>query len=394
MNFKSKYFWFLVLTIVGYALFEYYRPEPIDWNPTYTNKDKIPFGTKATFELLKDVFKDQRVESLRLPVYNHLLENKLPPRSNYIFVCHDFVISGADRTQLLNYVSKGNVVFVSAYNFSDSLSKILGIKARLKAPALRDTALTMNFVNPNLKTTKGYVFKHDDGRNYFEITKPEKVVILAQNARNEPIFVKINYGKGSFYLHNIPLALTNYYVLDNNMLDFAFKSLSYLPVQQVYWDEYLKQGRFDKDQDSVLRFIMTQPPLKWGYYLAIFGLLFYAIFAGKRTQRIIPIMNPPKNTSLEFVETIGEMYYQKGDHANIARKRIQYFLAFIRSKYGLRTNAIDADFKTTLAAKTAIDKDEIEALFTEINRAESNPYLSQFGLVELNAKIENFLEKI
>jgi hypothetical protein len=324
-----------------------------------------------------------------------LLETKLPPRSSYVFVCHDFVISQADRKQLLNYVSRGNTVFVSAYNFSDSLTHLLGIKARLKAPTLRDPALVMNFVNPRFKatTTKGYVFKHDDGRNYFEIKNPKIVTILAQNARNEPIFVKINYGKGTVYLHNIPLALTNYYVLDAQMSDFAFKSLSYLPVQPLYWDEYLKQGRFDEDQSSVLRFVMTQPALKWGYFLAIFGLLFYAIFAGKRTQRIIPIINSPKNTSLEFVETIGEMYYQKSDHSNIARKRVQHLLAFIRTKYNLRTHIIDADFKETLAAKTTVSIDDIAALFSEINKAEANPYLSQHGLIELNAKIENFLEK-
>ena len=81
MNFRSKYFWFLILMVVGYGLFEYYRPVPIDWSATYINKDKIPFGTKVLYELLPDVFEKQNVQSLRIPIYNHLTDNKLPTRA-------------------------------------------------------------------------------------------------------------------------------------------------------------------------------------------------------------------------------------------------------------------------------------------------------------------------
>ena len=318
MNFRSKYFWFLILMVVGYGLFEYYRPVPIDWSATYINKDKIPFGTKVLYELLPDVFEKQNVQSLRIPIYNQLTENKLLTKSNYIFICRDFEISKNDRKQLLNYVNRGNTVFISAYGFPDSLTKILGFKAELKDPTLRDTALVMNFVNPALAKKNGYVFKHDDGRNYFKITKSKQITILAKNARNEPIFLKINYGKGQFYVHNLPLSLSNFFVLDDKTSDFAFKSLSYLPKAPIFWDEYQKQGRFGEDEQSIFRYIMTQPPLQWAYYLTIFGLLLYAIFAGKRLQRTIPIIELPKNTSLEFVRTIGLMYFQKGDNLNIS----------------------------------------------------------------------------
>ncbi len=74
----NKYLLFLITTIVAYGLFEFYRPKPIDWNPTYTNKDKIPFGTRVLFDLLPDVMNQQPVKSLRLPVYNHLSDSTLP----------------------------------------------------------------------------------------------------------------------------------------------------------------------------------------------------------------------------------------------------------------------------------------------------------------------------
>lgn len=394
MNWRSKYFWFLTITVVLYGLFEYYRPKPLDWTPTYSNKDKIPFGTKALYELLADVFDKREIESLRLPIYNHLSNNKTLPKSNYVFVCQAFEIDKNDRIQLLKYVSHGNNAFISAYDFSDSLLSTLGVKATLKAPTLRDTALVVNFVNSNFKKPAGYVFSQDDGRNYFLVKKADNVTVLAKNARNEPIFLKVKYGQGYFYLHNLPLSLTNYYVLDPKTTDFAFKSLSYLPVLPVYWDEYLKQGRFGDDEESIFRYIMTQPPLKWAYYLILLGLLLYAIFAGKRTQRIIPVMEIPQNTSLEFIQTIGKVYFQKGNHANIADKKIQHLLLYIRERFGLRTNELNEDFKETLTQKTGLARMDIDLLFSEIAHAERSGHLSEYALLSLNRRIEDFYQRV
>ncbi|MFN4146251.1 MAG: DUF4350 domain-containing protein [Runella sp.] len=387
---KNKYFLFLVALMVAYGLFEYYRPKPLDWSPTYSNKDKIPFGSKALFELLPEVFPTQPVQSLRLPIYNQLTEHTLPPKSNYVFVCQSFEINHNDRQLLLDYVKKGNHAFISAYDFSDSLLNPLGVKAELKAPTLRDTALVMNFTSPDFRQNNGYVFSQDDGRNYFKILKSDHVTTLAQNARNEPIFVKVKYGKGAFLLHNLPLALTNYYVLKPETSDFAFKSLSYLPVAPMFWDEYLKQGRFGDDERSPLRYILTQPPLRWAYYLSLFGLLLYAIFAGKRTQRAIPLIEPPQNTSLEFVRTIGQMYYQQGNHGLIAEKKIQYLMMYIRERFGLKFQEFDEELKHELLQRTGLSKLDIELLFGEIAHAQRWHSLSEYELLSLNRRIEEF----
>ena len=384
----------LLLTFLAYGVFEYYRPKPLDWNATYSNKDKIPLGAKATFELLPDLFSNQEIESLRKPVYNHLTESKLPKKSNYIFVNESFEIDGNDRRELLNYVRHGNVVFISAYDFSDTLLSELGVKAELKAPNLRDTALAMNFVNPAFRNKNGYVFDRDDGRNYFSVKSPKNVTILAQNARREPIFLRVKYGTGAFYLHNLPLSLVNYYVLDPKTADFTFKSLSYLPVQPVYWDEYQKQGRFGENQQSVLRYIMTQPALKWVYYLALFGLILFAIFAGKRTQRIIPVIEKPVNASLEFVKTVGQMYFQQGNHAQIAQKKIQHLMLYLAGKFQLNTSIIDDEFLKKLTQKSGLSREEIGTLFAEIERAERATRLSEYGLSRLNRQIEAFYETL
>ena len=392
---RNRYFAFLVLLLVAYGLFEYYRPKPIDWSATYANTDKIPFGTEVLFELLPEVFENQKIESLRLPIFNHLHSTKLPAKSSYVFVCERFELDKNDQRELLKYVSKGNTVFVSAYNFPETLLKTLGLRAELKAPKLRDTTLAINFTNNNLKRAKDYVFKHDDGRNYLTILNQKAVTVLGQNARKEPIFVRVQVGKGAFLVHNIPLALTNYFVLDTTTADYAFKTLAYLPANApVYWDEYLKQGRFGEDQTSPLRFVLSQAPLKLAYFLALFGFLIFIIFGGKRTQRVIPVIEPLQNTTLEFVQTIGKMYYQKRDHGNMAHKKTQFFLAFIRERFGLKTNDLGTEFRKDLAEKTDIEYSEINQLFNTIAEADDAGRVSEYVLLNLNQQMERFYYKV
>ncbi len=374
-------------------LFEYYRPKPVDWQATYRNSDKVPFGTQALFELLPDILPESAIESARLPTYNFLTETKLPARSNYIFINQRFSSDDTDLKPLLAYARRGNNVFIAAYSLPDTLEKVLGFEAEEQELKKADTTLRQNFTNPQLRKPGGYNFFHDDGRNHINVKATGSITVLGRNARKEPVFVRVPYGKGQFFVHNLPLAFTNYYVLDTKTSDYAFKALSYLPVLPTYWDEYQKQGRFDEDQQSIFRYIRSQPPLNWAYYLVVFGLLLYAIFAGKRTQRVIPIVEPPRNTSLDFVKNVGRLYFQRGDHDNMARKKIQYFLADIRERYGLDTTVLDKSFAETLARKTGASPDETTQLVHLLRDAQRSISLSEFDLLTLNRAIENFKQE-
>ena len=386
----NKYLLILLATVTAYVLFEYYRPRPLDWNSTYQNDDKIPFGTQALYELLPDMMQQPTILSVRLPIYNFLTDSKLPVRSNYVFVSREFKADGNDLKQLLNYVRRGNNVLISAYNLPDTLGNRLGFKAGEKDPTKADSTLRQNFVNGQLRKPGGYNFFHDDGRNFLTIKTPQNITVLGRNARNEPVFIKIRYGSGQFLVHNLPLAFTNYYVLDPKTSDYTAKAMAYLPALPTYWDEYQKQGRFDEEQQSIFRYVWSQPALNGAYYIVVFGLIFYAIFAGKRTQRIIPLMETPRNTSVDFVKTVGRLYFQRGDHDNLARKKIQYFLADLRERYSLNTNNLDKEFSKTLAHKSGISREESDDLVQLLRNAQKSISLSEFDLLTLNAAIEKF----
>ena len=397
----NKYLLVLLGMVVAYGLFEYYRPKPINWTPTYRNDNQIPFGTQALFELLPGILQQPEVKAVRLPVYNFLTETRPAGRSNYVFICHRFVADKNDLKQLFGYVKAGNSVLISAYELPDSLGEALGFKADVQSPTKADSTLKQNFVNSTLRKAGGYTFPRDDGRNFLRIDTARKaseqvknITVLGRNARQEPVFVRVRYGKGQFLIQNLPLAFTNYHILAPKTSDYAFKALAYLPAQPTYWDEYQKQGRFDEDKQSILRYVWSQPALTWAYYLIVFGVIFYVTFAGKRTQRIIPVVEPPQNTSLNFVKDVGRLYFQQHDHDNLARKKIQYFLADIRERYGLNTNSLDREFTEILARKSGMPPEETAELMHLLRSAQRSNFLSEYDLLTLNTAIDQFNQTV
>ena len=91
-------------------------------------------------------------------------------------------------------------------------------------------------------------------------------------------------------------------------------------------------------------------------------LSLYLFTEVKRKQRIIPKYAKPKNDSLEFVTTVGKLYYEKGDHKNLADKLTQYFLDHVRNRFKISTAEINDAFEQQLAAKSNKDIGEIKAI--------------------------------
>ncbi len=198
----------------------------------------------------------------------------------------------------------------------------------------------------------------------------------------------MNIGKGELILNSTPLIFSNIYLLSADNHKFISKTLSYLPLENVTWTEYYHLGRMEAA--TPLRFILTNEPLRWAYYITIISLLLFMIFEMKRRQRIIPILKPLTNTTLEFVNTIGNLYYQSADHKNIAEKKIHFFMDQLRSKYWLNISHMDDSFITTLANKTGRTVEEVRSLVNIINTVRSKERITEEELLTLNKIIERF----
>ena len=74
------------------------------------------------------------------------------------------------------------------------------------------------------------------------------------------------------------------------------------------------------------RQILQSQALKWAFYMTLISLILFVIFRGKRTQRIIPVIDPLKNATLDFTKTIGDLYYQPVSytHLDVYKRQLQH----------------------------------------------------------------------
>jgi hypothetical protein len=372
----------LALVIIVEAL----APRPLDWTTTYALDDPKPFGSKVLYELLGNLFPGQPVRSSYQTLYER---RESLGRGNYVFIGSSFDPDEQDLNLLLERVADGSTAFVAAGRLGESLEDTLNISTQSYF-SFSDT-VSANLSEPALREKKPFQFKKITALYGFhapDTARKATYQVLGTNQEAEPNFVRIPWGKGWFYLHCMPQAYTNYNMLAGRNITYIERTLSYLPVQPVYWEEFYKGNA--RDLESPLRFLIVTPPLRWALYLAMAALLLFMAFEAKRRQRIIPVIKPLANTTLEFTQTIGRLYYQHRDHKNIAEKKITYFLDHLRSHYYVQTGEFDDDLLDRLHAKTGRSREEITALFNLIAHIRRNDGVSEAQLLQLHRSIEKF----
>ena len=171
-----------------YIIFEIARPKPINWAESYINTDKIPFGTFAIYDLMSDIFPNQKIESVRKPVYNQVSDlyaynDSINDRYNYIFINDGFNIDTLDTKMLLSFAEAGNSVFIaSTYSYTDTLSEKFGFNPGSEYQVSNDSVIT-NFTDKKLASKHGYIFRGWNSGNHFKIKNPKLIEILGKIGR-------------------------------------------------------------------------------------------------------------------------------------------------------------------------------------------------------------------
>jgi hypothetical protein len=228
---------------------------------------------------------------------------------------------------------------------------------------------------------------------------------LGVNAKGRPDFIRLRAGKGNLYLHLAPMAFTNYFLLHGNNIDYYEKVMSVISptVKKVVWDEYYLNKRSDyddrRDKKNWFTVLMKEKngngdhSFRAAFWLLIVLLAIYVLQEMRRKQRIIPLMTKPKNESMEFVKTIGRLYFDRGDHKNLARKMSAYFLEHVRSKYKLLTGTLDEEFVRNLRYKSGAEEHEVREIVGFIKYVDDAPAISEKELVHFHHQLELFYKR-
>lgn len=388
----KRYYFILFIFLILYFVAQYYKPREVDWRISLSAKDKIPYGSFIVYDQLKTIYPQAEIKSVRVPVYN-VVNNSADSNTAYLLVDGELQTTKTDEAELLNYVSRGNYVFLAAAEFSKTFKDTLSFEiSDFFIPYEKDSA-AINFVNPLLKQDSNYRFYKNRIDGVFSKIDTANTLVLGINQQGDANFIKRPFGNGAFFIHCAPLCFTNYFALYKNNAQYIANALSYIPagVSKLYWDEYYKLG--PTGATTPLRFFLNNTFLKWALWLSIGGMYLFVLFEMKRRQRIIAVAEPLKNTSLEFVEIVGSVYFNQKDNLNIALKKISFFKEFLRSRFYLSTLKWDEEFISTLVKKTGIAEREICELIKLVNRVQNSTYVIDEDLLLLNETIDNFYTK-
>ncbi len=386
---KKNIFIAIILLLVLYILFGQGNTKKINWFPTYYYKHKIPYGTYVYYKLIH--------KNLTNPITNvdltpfQFFRNNTIDSANYILYNSQLNLGETNIKSLLNWVKKGNKLFIFTNNIDKGLQDSLHIKLTHFIDLKNDSIWLFNFTHPSLKISHPLSFERP--HMAFTVIKPDSSAYMPYKKLgtiNDSLvnFALFNYGKGEIYLHTTPEVLTNYFILSKNNYLYTEGILSYLNnTNPIYLDTHYQNG---SGNDGIFKVLLNTPAFFWAYRLLLVGILLFLLFEGKRKQRPIPIVKPPVNETLNFIQTVSYMFIRKKEHKEMADKRISIFMDWLKNTLYLDINKPQDELIREIETRTKLKKEDIKAIFNKINEVKSKEKIKAKEVVEL----ETVLNKI
>jgi hypothetical protein len=387
------FFGFFLLLVIFLTYLEATEPQPVNWTPSYMSDDKIPLGSFVFYDSWKNT-KNWEFEEIAIPPFEKLSDSL--GNGTYFFLNNSAFFDQDELDKLLDWVTKGNDLFVSARGISPGLLDTLHLETRVYIPKNDlSSKPQVNFENSSLKNKTHFEFKNEFSSLYFhqkdsaEIKTLGQINIKEDDKNKQPNFISSKFGKGKIYLHSTPEAFGNYFLLTDQNYEYAEKILAYINKENpVFLDNYYKAGK--TFYSSPLYVLLSDNRLKWAYYFLLAGCILFIIFEGKRKQRAIPVVNPLKNQSYEYSKTVGDLYLEEKEYEQLITKKINLFLEYIRIHYKISTKTIDEEFHTLLATKSGNSIASGKELFTKIEQFSNNTNAGKSEFYALSEAINNF----
>jgi hypothetical protein len=377
---------------------------------SYRKSDKQPFGSFVAYREFRHLFNDRYVETVTSPFdeeWANIKEYSADKKySLYFLITKNLVLDYSEVNAFMEFVKSGNDLFISADYIDSRLLENINCNTERTGEIADETRGIMHqtmvrmYFGDNFNSP-GYGYYYYPFLNALSGYDTAFARVLGLNEANSANYIILFSGRGRIYLHVAPRIFSNYFLLTGDNYKYFENVISYLrsDPKNIYWDEYYKNSKSGRrknknnrseDNFSTLSVISRHPPLLWAFWLAISGLLLFILFNVKRKQRVIDVVKPHVNTTLDFTETVGRLYLQKKNNTHIAEKIITYFYEHIRNKYFISTATINDEFINSLSGKSGVSLEKTQQLFSLIERIQSEKNVDDTELLQLNTEIENF----
>ena len=422
MKLKNKILislFFVIILLLTYL--ESKKASPLNWFPSYSKTDKIPLGTYVFYELFKEIKPRIEMQDINIPPYEFLSKTDTI-HGTYMFVNNKVNFDASEIKYILKWVEKGNTLFISANEIGENILDSLKLKTTTLGAIEKFRFIPyLNLCDPKLKKKIPYSFDQNSDIKHFnkidtlntvvlgtvtasdvsdvsdkENTKDNSAerdiipIALADKEDNSKInYLKQSYGKGTIYLHTLPEAFSNYFILKDSNNKYTESVIAYIdPDKPLYWDNFHKSGK--TIYTSPLYLILSNSYLKTAYYFLIFGVVLFILFESKRKQRSIPIIYPLQNQSLSFTQTISNLYLKNKKPNEIVNKQYALFLEYIRSELRIPTDQLNAGVIESIAARSNNSLKDTQDIFSKFTELKQKEDIKNVELVQLYQQIFKF----
>lgn len=415
----------IALVVTGlFIYFTFFHTKEHDWyTMNYQYNSKEPYGTSVLYSFLKSSQKDDDFEKIDKSISNILIDKKIK-NTNYIVINEALYYSLSEMNDLLAYVKRGNTALIIVDDLDADLeSTVNGIKHVIEKVEEEDIEEEVEEYVDTVKATveESEVIVIEDGDTIYSVVEHQTEISQAENKRHfkgaisftdpalqkdnphvfynlkkldtikhqwnyldelnttllnyktlatineeNPTFIEVNAGKGRFLIHYNPIAFSNLHLLRKDGKTHLAKVLSYLKPGKIYWDNYSFNFRFDfsgmgYSTDTPLSYILSKPSLAWAFYILLACSLLFVIFNAKRIQQSIPLLPPKVNSSLEYIRSVGRLYFQHRKNQDLIERMMQQFYTDVYMRYKIKERNRE-NFIKKLSSRSGVEPELIAGI--------------------------------
>ncbi|HAA16644.1 MAG TPA: hypothetical protein DCE41_35015 [Cytophagales bacterium] len=384
---------FGVLVAIGY-----FSPKPVSWWYSFNTNNTQPYDLLVLDELIPDLFEGEDIQYSRSTFFE--LTNLKSIQGNLFSVSYGFYPDETEYESLFTWAENGGHALVVAQDFDARFLSTLGLDYEdhsvFKGPTTHgDEALEGDSIRIHWEGIGDFYYPiHHAGISFRKTSTKGKSAIhsyevLATNEYGNPVVIQVKEGEGSVVFSTLPMIFTNFFLLKTPNEQLVAQHFAHLsPSSPLIWTEYYEKGK--NEYTNPLRFIASQRALRSGYFVLLAGVTLFILFQGKRRQRIIPIVAPPPNDTLDFATTIGKLYYERKNHTDLAGKKILFWQEHVRMYYHLPANVLNEEFAIKLAHKAGKEETWTKTLVQKLRFFHQKSEITEAEIKELNALLEKF----
>lgn len=411
MTYQHKYRYYLqlimlaTLVVLMSACWSKNKALTVDTELNLAGNDQGPMGASVFRHFSQKAFSNDSLFNNIKPfekwhtqlIHDDSYSNKLV----YIIAAPRMIASQQEVESMADFVESGNTLLVIADYFTEEFLQRFSVTSTrtfiegTKGKTWEMRATQKKLIDSTLFSSRKfgyyfYPFLNEIGAD--SSLKPEYEGI---NDAGQPDFVRVNHGKGQLIVVTNAAALCNYFLLSGNNYQYALAVLSYLPAfsEGIYWDDFYRRHPYRSfEKSSLLSTILAIPGFRWAFALLLAAGIFWMGTEIWRRQRIIPVQDKYKNTTLEFNQTIARLYLNNHDNQNIAAKMIAHLSAFLQTRYFIRNIEMNDELAGILTAKTGLDIEKMRTLVAQLRRVQEGENPDDATLLWINQEIQNISE--